>query len=393
MAVSQWLHADCIADYYGTDVFSDEHFKIIGNYMKKAAENGLNMILTPVFTPPLDTAVGGERRTTQLVDVYRDGGVWRFGFSRLQKWVKIARKAGIKYFEISHLYTQWGAAHAPKIMGWEDGEFKRLFGWETDALSGEYRGFLRAFLPALISEMGRLGEDKNCVFHISDEPSLSNLEEYRAAKEQVADILDGYRITDALSNFDFYKTGTVEHPIPSTDEIAPFIDAGIDGLWTYYCGAQDNKVSNRFVAMPQARTRVIGFQFWKYNIAGFLHWGYNFWNSKESIRQIDPYQITDGDYFVPAGDCFSVYPGKNGVPYETLRLKAFADALADARALRLAESIIGREALEKTLSTLGTDLSSISFDSYPSSPDWLLSMRETVNNLIETGDAGDTVLS
>ena len=110
--------------------------------------------------------------------------------------------------------------------------------------------------------------------------------------------------------------------------------------------------------------------------------------SLRDVGRIKP----DGDYFVPAGDCFSVYPGKNGVPYETLRLKAFAGALADARALRLAESIIGREALENTISTLGTDVSSITFDSYPSSPDWLSSMRETVNNLI-AGETGKTVLS
>ena len=34
-----------------------------------------------------------------------------------------------------------------------------------------------------------------------------------------------------------------------------------------------------------ARTRVIGAQFWKYKIAGFLQWGYNFYNSQGSVLQ------------------------------------------------------------------------------------------------------------
>ena len=37
------------------------------------------MLLTPVFTPPLDTTVNGERLTVQLVDVRRDAGVYSFG--------------------------------------------------------------------------------------------------------------------------------------------------------------------------------------------------------------------------------------------------------------------------------------------------------------------------
>ena len=42
------------------------------------------MLLTPVFTPPLDTAVGGERRTVQLVDVKAEGNQYTFGFANLK---------------------------------------------------------------------------------------------------------------------------------------------------------------------------------------------------------------------------------------------------------------------------------------------------------------------
>ena len=67
---TEWFHADCLADYYRVPVFSEFHWDAIERQIALAAEElRVNVILTPVFTPPLDTAVGGERTTVQLVDV------------------------------------------------------------------------------------------------------------------------------------------------------------------------------------------------------------------------------------------------------------------------------------------------------------------------------------
>ena len=384
MIVTEWFHTDCIANYYGLDTFSCRHWEYIAKFMRCAVQNGINAILTPVFTPPLDTAVGGERRTTQLTDVTKTADGWEFGFERLEHWVKIARSVGVEYFEISHLYTQWGAGHAPKVMAWVDGEYRRVFGWETDAASPEYRDFLRAFLKAFLAKMEELGAADRCLFHISDEPGLDHLESYRTAKEQIADLLEGHPIMDALSSFEFYQTGACSNPIPSSNHIEPFLEAGVPNLWTYYCCGQGTDVSNRFVAMPMARTRVIGTQFWKYKIAGFLQWGFNFYNSQYSVRPVDPFQVTDGEYFVPAGDCFAVYPGPMGEPYETLHMKAFTMALADRRAMDLAEELCGRDAVMQVLEADGP----VTFSKYPQSAEWLEGVRHAVNRMIEEGIKG-----
>lgn len=321
------------------------------------------------------------------MEVKKTADGWEFGMDGVERWVATARACGVENYEVSHLYTQWGAGHAPKVMGYdENGEYKRLFGWETDSLSEEYRTFLRAFLKAFCAKMAVLGVDKkNILFHISDEPSLDHLEQYRKAREQIADLLEGYVVMDALSNFEFYKTGAIANPIPSNDHIAPFLEANVPNLWTYYCCGQGNEVSNRFLAMPMARTRVIGTQFWKYKIAGFLQWGYNFWYAQGSTHPIDPYQITDGDYFVPAGDCFMVYPGPAGQPYMTLHMKAFTMALADMRAMYLAEAKCGREAVMAALEEeLGEGYErGITFSKYPHDAAWLEGVRAKVNALIE----------
>lgn len=380
LQVTEWFHCDCLATYYRVPVFSEAHWAIIENYLKTAVENGINTILTPVFTPPLDTAVGGERPTVQLIDVEKTADGWSFGFDRFERWVEVCNRVGVEHFEISHLFTQWGAGHAPKVIAKVDGVETKVFGWETDSLSDEYVGFLRAFLTALVAKIRELGIEKRCFFHISDEPGFDHLERYRAVKAAIADILADFPIMDALSSFEFYKTGAVANPIPASNHIDPFLEAKVPGLWTYYCCSQGVDVSNRFLAMPSSRTRVIGMQMWKYDIVGFLQWGYNFWYSQFSVEEVNPYLITDGNYFVPAGDCYAVYPGEDGMPRTSLHMKAFTEALTDMRAMQLAESLVGREAVLAAMEE-GLD-APVTFSRYPHDPTYVTTVREKVNALI-----------
>lgn len=376
---TQWFHCDCIAGYYGVEVFSEKHWEYIEKFIRTAVKNGINTLLTPVFTPPLDTEPGHERLTVQLADVVRTPSGWSFGFEKLERWVKLCLDCGIEYFEISHLYSQWGAAHAPKICGVDlDGCYKQLFGWETDSLSEEYRQFLRAFLSALLSEMKKLGVAGRCIFHVSDEPGKDVIDTYRAAKDQISDLLEGCRIMDALSDFEFYSMGALENPVPAIDHISPFLEAGVKDLWAYHCCGQHRGVSNRFLSMPMDRTRIIGVQLWKFNISGFLQWGYNFYNSRGSIRHINPYLITDGESWVPAGDTFSVYPGPAGEPYESMHMKAFSMALQDVRAFQLAESLAGRDAVSEIIGRYGD----ITFSQYPHESGTVESIRKEINKLI-----------
>ena len=380
MILTQWFHCDCLANYYNVEAWSEEHWRIVENFAATAARNGINMLLTPVHTPPLDTAVNGERTTTQLVDVFVKNGEYSFGFEKLDRWIEMCNRVGIRYFEIAHLFTQWGAQRAPKIEAYVEGEYKRIFGWETDSTSEEYTTYLRAFLTAFLCHMKARGDDKRCYFHLSDEPNQLHIDSYRAAKAIVADLLEGYPIMDALSNFEFYQDGLVKLPIPSSDHIESFIGAGVPNLWTYYCCTQGIDVSNRFVAMPLWRTRSIGLQFYKFNIVGFLHWGYNFYNNSLSRNPINPYLDTCAGYSFPAGDAFSVYPAQDGTALESLRILSFFEALQDARAFRLAEQLVGRERVIAEIENLFGE--EIRFDRCAKEAAPLLQIREQINKII-----------
>lgn len=340
---THWFHADCLAEYYRVPVFSEAHWTMIENFIRTAVRRGCSMILTPLFTPPLDTAPGSERLTVQLADVtVRDGG-YAFGFERLERWVEICRRCGVSFLEMSHLFTQWGAAAAPKIMATVDGEEKRLFGWETDAHGEAYARFLSAFLPALMAELKRLGVADCAYFHISDEPSLEHLESYRRACSLVKPYLQGRPVIDALSDFAFYQTGALEKPVVAIDRLEPFLQAGAPGLWTYYCVGQYRDVTNSFMAMPAARTRMLGVHLYRYQLEGFLQWGYNFYHTRLSLAELNPYEVTDAGGVFPSGDAFQVYPGSDGRPEESLRFMLNHLAMQDLRALEALETLRGRE--------------------------------------------------
>ena len=374
---TEWFYTDCIANHYRVKPFSEKHWKLIESYMRAATRNGINMVLTPVFTPELDTYIGGERLTTQLVDIELvENGKYAFDFKKLHRWIDLALDCGEEYFEIPHFFTQWGAKAAPKIVVKVNGRNKKLFGWHTDAMGEEYANFLSQFIPALLGEFKARGLDKKCFFHVSDEPNMSHLEHYTRCKNLIAQYLKGYPIIDALSDFEFYRTGALEKPAPHTRGVMPFIEAKVPGLWTYYCGGGKGGVSDRSIAMPSARTRALGVQLYYYNIEGFLHWGYNFYNSCNSYNTLDPIGYVDGSYFTPAGDCFLVYPGTDETAWESLRLNALREAVDDMRALRLYEEKFGKEAAHKLLLE-GTD-GKLDFVNYPTNSDYYLNLREKI---------------
>ena len=376
---TEWLHTDCISTWYGVEVFSERYWNIVEKFIASAVKHGVNMILTPIFTPPLDTAVGSERPTVQLIDVILSDNEYHFGFGNLERWVDICKKHGVEYFEFSHLFTQWGAQHAPKIVADIDGERKRIFGWDTDSAGPEYKKFLSRMLPALLDFIYENGLGEYCYFHVSDEPLPQYLEAQQSANEIINKYLKDFNIIDAVSDFDIYKKSFVKTPVAAIKNIEPFIENGIKDLCVYYSCSQYKNVSNRFFNMPSARNRIIGFQLYKFCIKGFLHWGLNFWYSQFSLYPIDPFKVTDAGYAFPSGDAFLVYPGQDG-PLDSIRYEVFCEALQDLRALHKLEEKIGRNSVIDLIDE-GLD-TPLTFSDYPKEAEWILLKREQINKII-----------
>lgn len=372
---AHWMHYDCISQKHHALPNGKKYEKIVARYLKNAAEHGANVCFVPLFTPPLNTAVGLYRQCVQLVDVEEKENGWTFGYDRVLRFMRLAEKCGMKYFEMSHLFTQWGAEHPPLVMAEKDGAKRQIFGWQDDSLGERYVAFLREFLTTFVRFLREngYGEDR-VLFHISDEPNCNHLERYLKLRGIVKDCLGGYKVLDALSDYEFYSKGGVDIPVSTTDHARVFLENGVENLWVYYCCGQGGEyLSNRFMAMPLQRTRILGYQLYLAGCKGFLHWGYNFYNSALSEREINPYLITDADGSFQSGDSFIVYPGKDG-PLDSVRHEAMADAVQEYRMLLLLEKRLGTEEVCRFLKSEGV----LSFTEYPRDAYWHRAVRQKI---------------
>jgi hypothetical protein len=135
------------------------------------------------------------------------------------------------------------------------------------------------------------------------------------------------------------------------------------------------------LAMPAARNRALGMQLYKYNIVGFLHWGYNFYNTCHSYSEINPFIDQSGEDWVPAGDMFLVYPGKGGVPVESTRYLVFDDGLKDMRAMKLCESLYShKEVVAAIEEVAGIE---ITFINTICDGKTVLAIRDRINQMIK----------
>lgn len=369
---TRWLYIDCIAEQHNVRFFSEEHWDLIDKYIAAAVDVGINMILVPIHTPPLDTAIGARRACVQLVDIEKKREKYEFSFGKFRRFIDICKKRGIQYYEMAHMFTQWGAKYAANIMVTENGKTDYLFGWHVAANSREYVSFLKQYIAAISAELESEGISEKTYFHISDEPLQDNLETYKTATEIIRPLIGKSKTFDALSNYDIYEKGQVECPVTSVDHVSEFLKHEIENQWVYYACVPERVYTNCFMAMPSCRVRILGFLLYKYNIKGFLHWGFNFYNTELSHFPINPYLTTSGDKAHPSGDSFIVYPGK-GCAYPSIRGEVTYEAIFDMDICFALEEWIGRKAVVEMIDrAAGRELT---FDNYPKNKDFLEKLR------------------
>lgn len=356
LLITHWIYADCVCNYYGVEPFTKEFYSIYDRFLKSYVKLGNNMVFVPVFTPPLDTDVGLERLTTQLVKAKKVGSRYEFNFDKVKEYIDFIKGYGIQYFEFSHLFTQWGGKCAPKIIIEENGEERKAFGWDTPSDDEEYLNFLKEYLQALNAFVEKEGIKENCYMHLTDEPRKEHIEKYEKLSAFVKQYNGGIKIIDAISNYDIVEKELVSVPAVYMDveDYSKFNDRE---KFLYYCVWADTKhLTNRYFHMPALRTQILGVQLYHEKAKGFLHWGYNFYNAQLSKKTINPYEdCTAGGGFV-AGDSFLVYPGKDDVEY-SLRYFEIVKAFEDYRLLKALEGKIGREKVDELLQEMNyTDL-------------------------------------
>ncbi len=366
---TQFLYQAVLSSYYGIEPYSERHWQLMEDYCRVARREGMNTLFTPL----------------SLIKVTKTAPCkYRVNLSRFKRFLEMGNRLGYLRIEISHLFTSGDCACAARGYGYyEDGKYKNFAG--ICATDPEVTAYLRAVLGAIIRYMKKHDDDQRLIFHVADEPAADKIDNFRAARATIADLIDPYEGVDAIYGTSeaiaaYYKEGLIRNPSPETPHVEHFCSLGVQNLWTYYCCGPTEKFSNRFIAQKSSVTRSIGMQMYKFNIHGFLHWGINYYGGGDCGGCTLPYVDQSAQNWVSAGDSFTLYPAMVGAPYESIRAVIMQQALQDIRAMQLCESLYSHETVVSAIEEIfGRELH---FDTCAQDIETMEKIREKINEMI-----------
>ena len=385
--VTHWWNADAIYDWYKIEPLGDEWFSKVEPYLLNMVNHGTNVIFVPLFFHRREVVP----RPAQLLLVYKDQNEkYDFDWSRVRRFVNLARKCGFEEFEWPHLWQMFirqdgftlAANETQRIYYENNGQRELLVPQDYPATGPDYVNFLHQFLPEFKKFLVEENLLENSYFHVSDEPGktekdINNYKAVRSLLHELAPWTDG-RVMDALSDIRYGKMDLIDFPIPIANAANEYIAEGIPH-WVYYCCFPRGVYINRFFDTPLAKIRMAGWLFYRLQALGFLHWGYNFWYemnlgwNPNPQTLIDPF--TEGAVKFayagegqPYGDSFVVYPGENG-PLDSIRWEVFAESLQDYALLQSA-GISYDDPLLGPIKDYGD---------FPRSEDWI---RQTIEQIL-----------
>jgi hypothetical protein len=255
-----------------------------------------------------------------------------FDFSRFDKWADVFWATGRMDLLETGFVARFGEGN------WSSRSIVlRDFGVEDEAsgktvrLSGEE--FLPEFLPAFVKHLEEKKWLEKTVFHISDEPANHNIFDWRKASDFV------HRHAPRLARLDAIETphclDRLEIWVPKLDHLATMTEAYEEGrrqgneLWFYTVGIfQNGSLPNKTADVALIESRVMHWLNYRYDLKGYLHWGYNAWTD-------DPI----GDPGKHRGDGWQVYPKKDGL-LNSLRWEQMRNGIQDYECLWLLEKRI-----------------------------------------------------
>lgn len=260
-------------------------------------------------------------------------GKFQFDFSRFDKQAQVFWDTRRMDLLETGFVAQFGSG------GWSGSEIslssfpiKEADG-QRISVSGEK--YLSQFIPAFVGHLRAKGWLAKTVFHICDEPSNNNIMAWRKASDFVHRLAPELRRIDAIETA--HCLGALEVWVPKLDHLATwqgdYEQAQSQGneLWFYTVGIfQGGSLLNKTVDVPLIETRLMHWLNYRYNLQGYLHWGFNAWTD-------DPVNAP-GEH---RGDGWQVYPSKDGL-LNSLRWEQMRAGLQDYECLWLLENRISQ---------------------------------------------------
>jgi len=302
--------------------YSPMYWELLRKYARNMAQHRQNMAkLSPLELT--EYSIGED-------------GKLKFDFARFDRAVEIFIDEGvIGRIEGSHLgrriNDKWENQFEAYIYKIEEGKIVMA---GSDPCSTQADEFYSQFLPALAEHLRQKGWLDIYVQHIADEPTIETVRSYIPLAKLVRRYAPQFKIIEACHTKEL--TGFVDIWVPQMNFLSdknPFEyykqrqDAG-EEVWFYTCMYPQGEYANRFIEQPLWKTRILHWINYQYGLTGYLHWGYNFWNT-------NPFKETAIESAgLPGGDAWVVYPGVDG-PLDSIRFEAMRDGAADYELLSM----------------------------------------------------------
>jgi len=260
-----------------------------------------------------------------------DGSVAEFYEQRLDRYINTFLAEG--------LTTIQGAPFARR-RDWSSDAFlvavPTADGKEIPAVSDEGQGIIRSMAEPIIALMKKNLWESRWYQGVFDEPTDEYVDRYKTTVALLKSLKPDLKVLEATMTVSL--TGVVDCWCPQVQEYQKnqtFFQerkqAG-DAVWVYTCLIPGGPWINRLIDQERLRQVYVGWACAKYDLDGFLHWGFNMHSGKPYEELVRPHGGTNN--FLPAGDSHIVYPGKNG-PISSQRFEAHRIGMEDFELLYL----------------------------------------------------------
>lgn len=198
----------------------------------------------------------------------------------------------------------------------------------------------RAALADMAGQLARMIEARGWrdrwLQHIADEPTDTNAVAYRELADVLREHLPGVPIVEAT----MCRTvaGAVDIWCPQVHRFQAHRDffaerrALGERVWVYTCLVPGGPWLNRLLDQERLRPVLIGWALDRFDLDGFLHWGFNHQRTDPFAQSVVPHG-SEPNNRLPAGDSHIVFPGPGG-PWSGQRFEAHRIGLEDRECLR-----------------------------------------------------------
>jgi len=341
-----WQHLSNIARKHEVPLWSEEHFRVVENYVKSLAELGQRAVTAVVSEIPWSgqscfhvSNYPSDLFEYNMVRVIKnEKGCYIYDYTALERYVELCFKHGIdKEIEVFGLINIW--VQPDDGYGSLTDEFPDAIRIRYYDEAGKCFRYMRAAadIEEYIKSLERFFTEKGWIDKVrvvADEPG--DVELYSTRLDNIKRIAPSFQYKTAINHAEFVREfrNAIQDFVPDLNCISKEWDLlkemrqDIKGrlMWYVCCWPP---FPNTFICSHLLESRFIGLFTAYMNFDGFLRWNYTVWPEKprERISYRAPNWV--------AGDTNFVYPANDGRPLLTLRYKNLKRGIGDFELVRM----------------------------------------------------------